>query len=435
MNAELRINGERLWDSLMEIAKIGALPAGGCGRLALSDEDQIARDLFTEWATAAGCTVTFDQLGNMFARRSGRLPELPPIAIGSHLDTQPHGGKFDGVYGVLAGLEIVRSLNDHSIETDAPIEIVNWTNEEGARFAPAMLCSGVYAGQFDLEYALSRTDVDGVSFGDELARIGYVGQQACGDHKIGAFLEVHIEQGPVLENNDEVIGVGTGGQGQRWYDVTVTGRDAHSGSTPMPGRKDALVAAAPLISAVQGIALSFGPDAVGTVGALHVSPNSRNTIPGKVAFTIDFRHPDDSVLAEMDQTLRVILEDTSDVNVEAELIWHNPPIEFAPQCIDAIEASVRRLKYPYRRMVSGAGHDACQIARKVPTAMVFVPCKGGLSHNEAEWAEPAHLEAGCNVLLHAALSLSQNAIPLPGSEAGCAGKNNNPQSTIMEKTK
>ena len=417
MTNAVKINGNRLWQSLMELARIGALPGGGCGRLTLTDDDQIARDLFTRWCEEAGCAVKIDRLGNMFARRPGRNPDLPPIAIGSHLDTQPHGGRFDGVYGVMAGLEIVRSLNDHGLETDASIEIVNWTNEEGARFAPAMLCSGVYAGLFDLEFALSRTDSDGVTLKEELARIGYAGTEPCGGHEIGAFLEVHIEQGPVLERHDEVIGVVTGGQGQRWYDVTVTGRDAHSGSTPMPGRSDALVAAAHLITAVQDIALAHGPDGVGTVGELNVIPNSRNTIPGEVRFTIDFRHPDDDALSLMDEAMQKVAVAVTIAKVDLDVIWHNPPVRFDLRCVDAIQTSALELGYPHRQMISGAGHDACQVARKVPTAMVFVPCKDGLSHNEAEWAEPDHLTAGCNVLFKAALALSQQPALTSGQDA------------------
>jgi len=407
MTDQLRINGERLWQSIMAIAKIDALPGGGCGRLTLSGGDKQARNLFAEWCRAAGCTVSFDRLGNMFARRPGRDETLAPIAIGSHLDTQPHGGKFDGVFGVLAGLEVVRTLNEHGIDTDASIEIVNWTNEEGARFAPAMLCSGVYAGLFDLDFALSRRDADGKRLDDELERIGYAGSEPCGDHAMGAFLEAHIEQGPILEKHDEVIGVVTGGQGQRWYDVTISGRDAHSGSTPMVGRKDALVGAARLVLAVQRIAKSYAPDSVGTVGEIHVAPNSRNTVPGEVKFTIDFRNPEDAILSKMDKAIRLAVEDETDVDVVLDMIWHNPPVTFDPVCVSAIASATKSLGYRHRKMVSGAGHDACQVVRKVPTAMVFVPCKDGLSHNEAESAKPEHLEAGCNVLLHAALQLSK----------------------------
>lgn len=322
MSEPIRINGARLWQSIMDMAQIDVLPGGGCGRLALTEGDRQARDLFRQWCEEAGCSVTFDRLGNMFARREGRDPEALPIAIGSHLDTQPHGGKFDGVFGVLAGLEIVRTLNEHGVQTDAPIEIVNWTNEEGARFAPAMLCSGVYAGLFDLDFALNREDADGVRFGDALEQIGFAGTQPCGAHQLGSFLEVHIEQGPVLERNEEIIGVVTGGQGQRWYDVTVTGRDAHSGSTPMAGRSDALVTAARLIQEVQNIAMAYGPDGVGTVGEVHVDPNSRNTIPGKVQFTIDMRHPDDSVLRGMDNAVQRAAEAEQDAQVELQMIWH-----------------------------------------------------------------------------------------------------------------
>lgn len=411
MSSNHRINGARLWQSIIEMAKIDALPGGGCGRLTLTDGDLEARALFTRWCEDAGCAVTYDRLGNMFARREGRDPDALPIAIGSHLDTQPHGGKFDGVYGVLAGLEVVRTLNDLGLETDAPIEIVNWTNEEGARFAPAMLCSGVYAGLFDLEFALSREDAEGKRFGEELERIGYAGSEPCGAHQFGAFLEAHIEQGPVLERHEEVIGVVTGGQGQRWYDVTVTGRDAHSGSTPMLGRSDALVAAARMIQEVQRIALAYGPDGVGTVGALHVTPNSRNTIPGEVRFTIDFRHPDDAVLSGMDNAIRRAAVEEKEAEVALDMIWHNPPVKFDEACVSAIETAAKDSGLPWRRMVSGAGHDACQVARRVPTAMVFVPCREGLSHNEAEWAEPNHLEAGCNVLLQAALTLSRQMAP------------------------
>jgi len=410
---DVRVDGDRLWESLMEMAQIGALPGGGCGRLALTDDDRRARDLFSRMCADAGCDLTIDRLGNMFASRPGRDPGLPPVAIGSHLDTQPHGGRFDGVYGVMAGLEVVRSLNDRGIETDAPIEIVNWTNEEGARFAPAMLCSGVYAGQFGLDFALSRTDSDGLSLEEELARIGYAGDEPCGAREIGAFLEAHIEQGPVLERHGQVVGVVTGGQGQRWYDVKVAGRDAHSGSTPMPGRSDALVATSRMVAAVREIALAHGPEGVGTVGELHVSPNSRNTIPGEVRFTVDFRHPDDSALSSMDKALNAAAEAETEAPVALDMIWHSPPVLFDSRCVGAVESASRRQEYPHRRMVSGAGHDACQVARRAPAAMVFVPCRDGLSHNEAEWAEPDHLAAGCDVLFHAALALSEQPAPRP----------------------
>jgi N-carbamoyl-L-amino-acid hydrolase len=406
MTEKPTINSARLWQSIMDMAKIDALPGGGCGRLALSNGDLEARTLFTQWCEEAGCCVTYDRLGNMFSRREGRDKTALPIAIGSHLDTQPHGGKFDGVFGVMAGLEIVRTLNDLGIETEAPIEIVNWTNEEGARFAPAMLGSGVYAGLFDLDFALGRRDTNGASLADELDRIGYAGAQTCGAHEMGAFLEAHIEQGPILERHDEIIGVVSGGQGQRWYDVTVTGRDAHSGSTPMQGRRDALVTAARLIQDVQQIALSYGPDGVGTVGEVHILPNSRNTIPGEVTFTIDFRHHDDAILSGMDYAIRQTVAAQTEANVDLNMVWYNPPVSFDDHCVKVIEQAARNSGLAWRRMISGAGHDSSLIARKVPTAMVFVPCRNGLSHNEAEWAEPEHLAAGCNVLFQAVLTLA-----------------------------
>jgi N-carbamoyl-L-amino-acid hydrolase len=349
-------------------------------------------------------------MGNIFARRKGLSNELPPIMAGSHLDTQPHGGKFDGIYGVLAALEVVRTLNDHVVETEAPVEIVMWTNEEGARFAPAMIASGVFAGLFEKKFAWSREDSDGKQLGDELQRIGYRGAQQCGNHPVGALFEAHIEQGPILERDNDTIGVVVGGQGQRWYDVTITGQDSHAGSTPMPGRRDALVAAARLIESVRKIASQHAPHGVGTVGQMSVMPNSRNTIPGKVLFTVDIRHPDDQVLARMDDAFRNTCTEVGashQVTVDAVEIWHIPPVQFDPGCINAVRDAAAQLNYPHQDMVSGAGHDACQVCRVTPTSMIFVPCAGGLSHNEQESAEPADLEAGCNVLLQAMLTMAE----------------------------
>lgn len=405
----LRINGSRLWSSIMEMAKIGATPKGGSCRLALSDEDKRGRDLFASWCRDAGCEINIDRLGNMFARRAGSDEGLPPVAMGSHLDTQPHGGKFDGVYGVLAGLEVIRTLNDHRVSTQAPLELINWTNEEGSRFAPAMLASGVFGGEFELDFALSRTDVNGSTVAGELARIGYAGSEICGVHPLSAFLEVHIEQGPILEQHHEVIGVVSGGQGQRWFNLNIQGEDSHAGSTPMPGRKDALVAAAEIIQGLEAIAHRFAPDAVATVGELRVYPNSRNTIPGSVMLSLDVRNPDDAQLSAMSTAVNELVTDIArdrQVSPTLEQIWYKPPVHFADSCINAIEAAVKQLGYPWRRMISGAGHDACQVAGIVPTAMIFVPCANGLSHNEAESAEPEHLEAGANTLLHAALRLA-----------------------------
>ena len=406
---DIKTNGERLWDSIMRIGEIGPGAAGGSSRLALTDEDRAGRDLLVAWCEEAGCVVTVDDMGNLFARRDGRDNSRPPVMAGSHLDTQPHGGKFDGVYGVLAALEVVRTLNDHAVETEAPVEIVVWTNEEGCRFAPAMIASGVFAGVFEKDFAWAREDAEGNKLGDELKRIGYLGAQRCGEHPVGALFEAHIEQGPVLEHNGDTIGVVTGGQGLRWYDVTVSGRDAHAGSTPMPGRRDALVAAAGLIEAVQRIARENAPFGVGTVGQMSVTPNSRNTIPGGVFFTVDLRHPDDATLAGMDRAFRKCCDEITggdEAEVAAVEIWHSPPIQFDPRCINAVRGAAAKLNYRHRDMVSGAGHDAFQVSRIAPTSMIFVPCEGGLSHNEAERATPDDLEAGGNVLLHAMLEMA-----------------------------
>jgi N-carbamoyl-L-amino-acid hydrolase len=405
----IRVDGDRLWQSLMDMAAIGATPAGGSCRLALSDEDKAGRDLFVSWCKDAGCSISFDNMGNIFARRAGRRSDLPPIAAGSHLDTQPHGGKFDGVYGVLAALEVIRTLNDHGVETEAPLEVVVWTNEEGARFAPAMIASGVFAGLFSREFALTRADADGKTLGEELERIGYLGSEACGAHSFGALFGAHIEQGPILEREGKTIGVVIGGQGQRWYDVRVTGQDSHSGSTPMEGRRDALAAAALLVTAIEEIAQSYAPLAVGTVGALEVYPNSRNTIPGRVSLTVDFRHPDDDTVMALGIAFQARAAKISldrHVGIEINEIWVNPSVHFDAACVCAVRNAARDLGYQHKEIFSGAGHDACMAARKIPASMIFVPCEGGLSHNEAEHAEPSDLEAGCNVLLHAMLGMS-----------------------------
>ena len=412
MNAatDLRVNGERLWDSIMRIAEIGPGVAGGSSRQALTDDDRAARDLFVAWCEDAGCAVTVDDMGNIFARRAGSDSARAPVMAGSHLDTQPHGGKFDGVYGVLAALEVVRALNDAEIVTGAPLEIVVWTNEEGCRFAPAMLASGVFAGLFDKDFAWSRTDRDGKRLRDELQRIGYFGAQSCGDHAAAALFEAHIEQGPILERDGDTIGVVSGGQGQRWYDIAARGQDAHAGSTPMPGRRDAMVAAAALVGVVRQIAIAHAPHGVGTVGQLNVAPNSRNTIPGEVKFTVDLRHPNDDELAQMCQALREACERITaagEAEITADEIWHCPPIRFDERCVDAVRNAATTLNYRHQNMVSGAGHDACQVSTVVPTAMIFVPCEAGLSHNEAENAMPRDLEAGCNVLMHAMLEVAQ----------------------------
>ncbi|HEV2300138.1 MAG TPA: Zn-dependent hydrolase [Stellaceae bacterium] len=403
----LGVNGERLWASLMELAQIGATAKGGVCRLAASDEDRAARDLFVRWAEEAGCTVVIDRIGNIFARRRGRNPDLPPVMAGSHLDSQPTGGKFDGAYGVMAALEVVRTLNDLGYETEAPIEIAAWTNEEGSRFSPAMVGSGVFAGVFDLDYGLARPDyLSGVSLGAELERIGYAGPVPAGGRPAAAYFEAHIEQGPILEAAGLPIGVVTGAQGQRWYEVTVTGQEAHAGPTPMPRRRDALVGAARMIDAVNRIGLAHGPHACATVGFVRVGPNSRNTIPGRVFFTIDFRHPDDAVLTAMDRELRAeCARIAGAIGLEAavEEFWYFPPTPFDPALVGAVREAAQALQLPHQDIISGAGHDAVYMARVAPSAMIFVPCKGGISHNEIEDAAPDDLTAGCAVLLNAVL--------------------------------
>ncbi|UTW03246.1 Zn-dependent hydrolase [Amphritea atlantica] len=403
-------NEQRLWDSLMQMGEIGGTEKGGCCRLALTDLDKQARDLFTQWCEEAGCTVRVDKMGNVFARRPGKNNDLPPVVMGSHIDTQPTGGKFDGVYGVLSGLEVIRTLNDHNIETDHPVEASIWTNEEGSRFAPAMVASGVFAGVFDLEYGLSRADLDGKTMGEELQRIGYAGEHEVGS-PVKAFFEAHIEQGPILEEEETTIGVVTDAQGQRWYEVTLTGQEAHAGPTPMLRRKDALLGAARIIDEVNRIGLTNQPNACSTVGLLQVFPNSRNVIPGEVFFTIDFRHPNDEVLSKMDAELREVtakIADQMGLQMKFEQIWYSPPVPFDKGCVDSVRQAAMDAGYSHRDIVSGAGHDACYIARVAPTGMVFVPCENGISHNEEENAKPEDLHAGCNVLFQAVLNQACN---------------------------
>ncbi len=398
-------NQQRLWDSLMEMGEIGGTKKGGCCRLALTDLDRQARDLFVRWCEEAGCTIRIDQMGNVFARRPGKDNTLAPVVMGSHIDTQPTGGKFDGVYGVLAGLEVIRSLNEQGICTLHPIEASIWTNEEGSRFPPAMVASGVFAGVFDLEYGLSRADLDGKTMGEELKRIGYAGSEKMGS-PVKAFFEAHIEQGPILEQEEIIIGVVTDAQGQRWYELTLTGQEAHAGPTPMATRKDALVGAARIIDKVNKIGLANAPLACATVGLLQVFPNSRNVIPGEVFFSIDFRHPNDATLSAMDKQLREVsqlIAEELGLQLKFEQIWYSPPVPFDKECVDSVRQGAIDAGYSYRDIVSGAGHDACYISRVAPTAMVFVPCEDGISHNELENADPVHLAAGCNVLFQAVL--------------------------------
>ncbi len=400
--SNLRINGERLWDSLMELAKIGATEKGGVCRIALTELDRQGRDLFVRWCREAGCEVRIDQVGNIFARRPGRDNSKPPIMTGSHLDTQPTGGKFDGCYGVMAGLEVVRALNDHGYETEAPIEISVWTNEEGCRFAPAMTASGVFGGVFTVDYALSRTDPEGVTFGEALTQIGYDGPEAVGGRPVGAFFEAHIEQGPILERENCTIGVVTAAQGQRWYEIQWTGMESHAGTTPMEGRRDALLGAALLIAEVRRI--GSRPDGRSTVGVIESKPQSRNTIPGRVFMTLDLRHPDDAELAAMDAEMKAAAARIAAghrLDVRIEQIWYFPPTPFDSACVAAVRNAAAKAGLPHMDIVSGAGHDACYVARVAPTGMIFVPCKDGISHNEIEDARKEDLAAGCQILLQA----------------------------------
>ncbi len=402
----LQINGARLWDTLMETAQIGATAKGGIKRLTLTDEDRRVRDWFRAAAEAVGCTVAVDEVGNMFARRPGRNAALAPVCMGSHLDTQPTGGKFDGALGVLGALEVMRTLHETGYETNAPVEIVNWTNEEGSRFAPAMLASGVFAGVFTPDFAYGREDRDGKMFGAELDRIGYRGPEKAGGHKLGAMFELHIEQGPILENEGKTIGVVTGVQGMRWYEVTVTGQDAHTGSTPMHLRRNALLGAARMIDAIDGIAQADAPDAVATVGLIDSRPNSRNVIPGEVFFTVDLRHPDDAVIDAMEGRLRELLPQILmplKLAFAEKRIWMAPAVRFDPELIRCVRTGAERAGFATRDIVSGAGHDAAYIARVAPTTMIFVPCAGGISHNEAESTTFDECAAGAQVLLNAVL--------------------------------
>ena len=401
----LRINADRLWNSLMEMARIGATPKGGVCRLALTDLDRQSRDLFTRWAKAIGCTVEVDAVGNMFARRAGRDPSRPAVMTGSHLDSQPTGGKFDGAYGVLAGLEVLRTLHDLDIQTEAPVEVVVWTNEEGSRFAPAMMGSGAYAGVFSLEDTLGKTDQEGQSFGGALEAIGYRGE-GLGGRPCAAYFEAHIEQGPILEANAKTIGVVTGAQGQRWYEVTLTGQEAHAGPTPMARRKDALLGAAKVVQGVNAIGHAPQPGACATVGMLKVHPASRNVIPGECWLTVDCRHPDDAQLLEMDRRLRALVAQAAaegGLTFEIKQIWEFPATPFTPELVDAVRRGAAQGGYAHQDIISGAGHDAIYMARVAPTAMIFVPCEEGISHSEIENATPQDLAAGCTVLLNAIL--------------------------------
>ena len=406
----LKINGERLWDSLMEMAKIGPGVAGGNNRQTLTDEDGEGRHLFQKWCEAAGCTMGLDQMGNMFARREGTDPDALPVYVGSHLDTQPTGGKYDGVLGVLGGLEIIRTLNDLDIKTKHPIVVTNFTNEEGTRYAPAMLSSGVFAGLHTQDWAYDREDAEGKKFGDELKRIGWRGDEEVGARKTHAFFELHIEQGPILEAEGKDIGVVTHGQGLSWTQITIEGKDSHTGSTPMPMRRNAGLGMARVLELVEAIALSHAPDAVGAAGHIDIYPNSRNVIPGKAVFTVDFRSPQLDTIREMENQLR---QGASDIcgqmglSISFEKVGGFDPVEFDAGCVTAVRDAAERLGYSHRDLISGAGHDACWINRVAPTAMIMCPCVDGLSHNEAEEISQEWSTAGADVLFHAVVETAQ----------------------------
>ena len=408
--SNIRIDGGRLWDSIMEMAKIGATPKGGSKRLTLTDLDREGRALFTSWCEKAGCGVAVDEMGNIFARRPGTENGLAPVMMGSHLDTQPTGGKFDGVLGVLGALEVVRSLNDLKIKTKRPIEIANWTNEEGSRFAPAMVSSGVFAGVYTKDFAYACEDQEGKKLGEELTRIGFKGDEPVGNRKIHAFFELHIEQGPILEAENLDVGIVTHGQGQRWYEIDLTGFESHAGSTPMPRRKDALLGAARIVELVNKTALAQAPLAVGTVGMLNPYPNSRNVIPGTAFIACEFRHPDDAVLSVMDARLREGVQAIAKeigLSYEIRQIFYYQPVAFDKDCVAAVRRAAQHFGYTHRDIVSGAGHDACYIARVAPTSMIFTPCVDGVSHNEAEDIKPDWATAGANVLMHAVLEKAE----------------------------
>ena len=405
-----RVNGDRLWESIMEMAKIGPGVAGGNNRQTLTDDDAKGRELFKSWCEKEGLAMGLDTMGNMFARREGTDPNALPVMVGSHLDTQPTGGKYDGVLGVLGGLEIIRTLNDLDIKTKHPIEIVNWTNEEGTRFAPPMLSSGVFASMHTEEWAYNREDSEGKKFGDELKRIGWRGEEPVGERKLHAFYELHIEQGPILEDENVDIGVVTHGQGLNWLQLTLVGKESHTGSTPMPKRVNAGLGMARITQLVDEIALSHAPHAVGAIGHIDVYPNSRNIIPGKVVFTVDFRHPNKEVIQDMEDRMRKGAAEIAEkigLTMDIEKVGNFDPVEFDKDCVEKVRDAAKTLGYSHMNIVSGAGHDACWINRVAPTAMIMCPCVDGLSHNEAEEITKEWSTAGADVLFHAVVNTAE----------------------------
>jgi len=408
-----RIDAKRLWDSLMSMAEIGATPKGGVRRLTLTEVDKAGRQRFTEWCEALGLKVRVDAIGNMFARREGRDPSRKPVLMGSHLDSQPSGGKFDGALGVLAGLEVMRTLHDLNIQTEAPIELVNWTDEEGSRFGHSLMGSGVWAGVYTQDKAYGLKDVDGVSVSEALDAIGYKGPEPAKPFPADAYFELHIEQGPILEREGKQIGIVTGAQAQVWYDAVITGQDSHAGTTPPSARRDALVAAARVIERVDALMRERGEDGRGTVGFLQVAPNSRNVVPGEVRFSVEFRHPEDAVIEALTGSFPAEAKEIVAANgctLDLTELFRIPMQPFDPACVDLVRQGAARLGYSAREIVSGAGHDAVYVARSVPTAMIFTPCKDGLSHNEAESILPDEASAGCQVLFEAVVARANRTL-------------------------
>ena len=406
---EVHTDAERLWSRLMAMAEVGATPAGGSNRQALSDDDRAGRELFIGWAERAGCSIELDGVGNLFARRPGADSDAPPVVLGSHLDTQPTGGRFDGVYGVLSGLEVVEALNDHGVETRAPVEVAVWTNEEGSRFAVSMMGSAVWAGVLPLDEVQAITDRSGVSVGDELDRLGWAGNAAFGK-PLRAYLELHIEQGPILEASGSSIGVVTGVQGIRWFTVTIEGFPTHAGTTPMDRRQDPARPLAEVLSGLYTMAAGHSPEVRVTPAQFRSEPVSPNTVPARIDFSIDVRHPDAAVLDKMEAGLRALASRAAaDHGCEArvDVINDCAPVVFDDECVQAVESAAQRCGFAYERIGSGAGHDACHVALRAPTGMIFVPCEDGLSHNEAESIEPDAAGRGAEVLLHAALELAR----------------------------
>ncbi len=408
-----RIDGQRLWDSLMAMAQHGATPKGGVRRLTLTDIDRAARDDFRSQCEALGLTVRVDAIGNMFARREGRDPTRLPVLFGSHLDSQPSGGKYDGALGVMAGMEVMRTLHDLNITTDAPLELVNWTDEEGSRFGLSLMGSGTWAGVYPIERSYALPDQQGVTVEQALKDIGYQGEHPAAPFPADAYFELHIEQGPILEAGGQLIGIVTGAQAQVWWDAVIIGQDSHAGTTPPSSRKDALVAAAQVITLVDGLMRDRGEDGRGTVGFLKVEPNSRNVIPGEVRFSIEFRHPDSANIASLARDFpamaAAVVAETG-CKLELTQVLHYAAQPFDADCVALVEQAAARLGYPARKMVSGAGHDAVYVARRMPAAMIFCPCKDGLSHNEAESIEPAEAEAGCQVLFEAVVARANRGL-------------------------